>query len=88
MEEILKGKKILITSGPVWVPIDRVRIITSVFGGTLGTVIAEKAKDNPLKGKKIERKLSPSNTLQLQAPGSISKNLCSLACLGFRFSLE
>ncbi len=45
MEEILKGKKILITSGPVWVPIDRVRIITSVFGGTLGTVIAEKAKD-------------------------------------------
>ncbi len=34
-----------------------------------------------LKGKKIERKMSPSKTPQLQAPGSISRNLCSLACL-------
>jgi len=45
MKKILKGKKILITSGPVWVSIDKVRIITSVFGGALGAIIAESAKD-------------------------------------------
>jgi phosphopantothenate-cysteine ligase len=45
MEKFLEGKKILITSGPVWVPIDKVRIITSVFGGALGVVMAEKARE-------------------------------------------
>lgn len=45
MEGILKGKKILITSGPVWVPIDKVRIITSVFGGALGVIMAGKARE-------------------------------------------
>jgi len=45
MEKILKGKKVLITSGPVWVPIDKVRIITSIFGGALGVVMAEKAQE-------------------------------------------
>jgi len=44
MEGILKGKKILITSGPVWVPIDKVRVITSVFGGKLGVIMAETAQ--------------------------------------------
>jgi len=44
-EKIFEGKKILITSGPVWVPIDKVRIITSIFGGALGVVMAEKARE-------------------------------------------
>ena len=44
-DKILKGKKILITSGPVWVPIDKVRIITSIFGGALGAVMAKKAEE-------------------------------------------
>lgn len=44
MGDILKGKKILITSGPVWVPIDKVRIITSVFGGALGVIMANEAQ--------------------------------------------
>ncbi len=45
MKKTLGGKKILITSGPVWVPIDKVRIITSIFGGALGAVMAEKAAE-------------------------------------------
>lgn len=43
MKKILKNKKILITSGPVWVPIDKVRIMTNIFGGTLGYVMASEA---------------------------------------------
>jgi len=45
MKKILKGKKILITAGPVWVPIDKVRIITSIFGGRLGVIIAKNAQE-------------------------------------------
>lgn len=40
MKEILKGKKILVTGGSTWVPIDNVRVITNVFGGTTGYRIA------------------------------------------------
>ncbi|MDD4333477.1 MAG: phosphopantothenoylcysteine decarboxylase [Patescibacteria group bacterium] len=39
----LNGKKIIVTAGPVWVPIDKVRIITNVFGGALGYEIANEA---------------------------------------------
>lgn len=41
----LKGKKILITAGPTWVAIDKVRVITNIFSGSLGLVIAKKARD-------------------------------------------
>jgi len=34
------GKRILITAGPVWVPIDRVRVITNIFTGNTGLSIA------------------------------------------------
>ncbi|MFA6525437.1 MAG: phosphopantothenoylcysteine decarboxylase [Patescibacteria group bacterium] len=40
-----KKKNILITAGPTWVPIDRVRIITTVFGGKLGWEIAKFASE-------------------------------------------
>jgi len=39
----LKNKKILITAGPTWIPIDNVRVITNVFKGTLGFMIAKEA---------------------------------------------
>jgi len=39
----LKDKRILITIGPTWVAIDKVRIITNIFKGTLGTIIAKEA---------------------------------------------
>ncbi len=43
MEKILKDKKILITAGSTWVPIDSVRVITNIFGGGLGFIIAKTA---------------------------------------------
>ncbi len=39
----LKNKKILITAGPTWIPIDKVRIITNIFTGRLGAIIAKEA---------------------------------------------
>jgi len=48
MEKKLKGSNVLITAGPVWVPIDKVRILTNIFGGKLGYVIAKKAQENGL----------------------------------------
>lgn len=42
MNRWLKGKKVLVTAGPTWVPIDKVRVITNIFGGTLGAIIAKK----------------------------------------------
>ncbi|KKR91270.1 MAG: hypothetical protein A2556_00510 [Candidatus Vogelbacteria bacterium RIFOXYD2_FULL_44_9] len=41
MNNSLKNKNILITAGPTWVPIDKVRVITNVFGGNLGVEIAK-----------------------------------------------
>ena len=43
MKKILKNKNIIITAGPTWVPIDKVRVITNIFGGALGFVIAKTA---------------------------------------------
>ena len=39
----LKNKNILITAGPTWVAVDKVRVITNIFGGALGSIIAQKA---------------------------------------------
>ena len=35
----------MITAGPTWVAIDRVRVLTSIFTGRTGCVIAKKARD-------------------------------------------
>jgi phosphopantothenoylcysteine synthetase/decarboxylase len=39
----LKGKRILITAGSTWIPIDTVRVITNIFKGKIGLTIAESA---------------------------------------------
>jgi len=39
----LKGKKILITAGPTWVPIDDVRVISNVATGKTGILLAREA---------------------------------------------
>lgn len=44
MKQFLRNKKILITAGPTWINIDKVRVLTSIFSGTLGCVIAHEAK--------------------------------------------
>lgn len=38
--QYLKGKKILITAGPTWVPIDRVRVISNIASGETGILLA------------------------------------------------
>ena len=37
----LKNKRILITCGPTWVPVDTMRVISNQSTGTLGQMIAE-----------------------------------------------
>lgn len=37
-----KGKRILITAGPTWVPIDEVRVISNIASGETGILLAEK----------------------------------------------
>lgn len=57
MEKILKNKKILITAGPTWVPLDKVRVITNIFNGKLGLIIAQTAYEM---GAKVTLILGPS----------------------------
>jgi len=40
----LKGKRILITSGPTWIPIDNVRIISNISSGQIGISLSEQLK--------------------------------------------
>ena len=37
------AKNILITAGSTWVAIDKVRVLTNIFGGRTGCMIAEEA---------------------------------------------
>jgi len=60
MQKILKGINILITSGPVWVEIDKVRVITNIFGGALGYIIARKAYH---RGAKVTLMMGPGRIL-------------------------
>ncbi|MDD5575113.1 MAG: phosphopantothenoylcysteine decarboxylase, partial [Candidatus Omnitrophica bacterium] len=43
MGHSLKGKKILITVGPTWVPIDDVRVISNISSGEFGTLLVQEA---------------------------------------------
>jgi len=45
----LKNKKILITAGPTWVPIDRVRVISNIATGETGILLAEKLQSQGAK---------------------------------------
>jgi phosphopantothenoylcysteine synthetase/decarboxylase len=56
----LKNKKILVTAGPVWVPIDKVRVITNIFKGTLGFLIAKEALK---RGAEVTLLLGPGGIL-------------------------
>jgi len=60
--ETCKKKNILITAGPTWVPIDSIRIITSVFGGRLGWEIAREANR---KGHRVTLLMGPGRILGL-----------------------
>lgn len=51
-----KNKKILVTAGPTWVPIDGVRVISNVASGQTGILLAEKLR---LLGAKVTLILGP-----------------------------
>lgn len=53
----LKNKKVLITSGPTWVAIDKIRIISNIATGETGLFLARAAKKN---GAKVKLLLGPS----------------------------
>ncbi|MBL7131170.1 MAG: phosphopantothenoylcysteine decarboxylase [Candidatus Omnitrophica bacterium] len=59
----MKGKKILITAGPTWVPIDKVRIISNIATGKTGMLLAKQAN-----------KLGAKATLILGPVGEVSLN--------------
>lgn len=42
---MFKNKKVLITAGPTWVAVDRVRVLTSIFSGETGLRFARHFKD-------------------------------------------
>lgn len=44
-KKILTGFKALVTAGPTWVPLDKVRVITSIFSGSTGLNIASAFAD-------------------------------------------
>lgn len=74
----LKNKKILITAGPTWIPIDKVRVISNIFSGRLGVIIAKKA---------LKRK---AKVTLLLGPGQISYSSSSplLKIVRFKFFQE
>ena len=40
------GKKVLITAGPTWVPIDDVRVLSNISTGKMGLLLAEEAQEH------------------------------------------
>ncbi|MBZ9571934.1 hypothetical protein KJA15_01170 [Patescibacteria group bacterium] len=75
----LKNKKILITAGPVWVPIDKIRVITNIFKGALGLLIAKGAIK---RGARVTLLLGPGS---LCFPERCPKNL---KVIRFKFFTE
>ncbi len=40
---LLRNKKVLITAGPTWIPVDDVRVLSNISTGQLGLLLAEEA---------------------------------------------
>lgn len=68
-----KNKKILITAGPTWVPIDNVRVISNTATGRTGILLSEQL--NRL-GAKVTLLLGPINlSLRLRGEAETGSNL-------------
>jgi phosphopantothenoylcysteine decarboxylase/phosphopantothenate--cysteine ligase len=61
----LKNKRILITSGPTWVSIDKVRVISNIATGETGILLAEEALRQ---GAKVTLFLGPVSVSYLPRP--------------------
>lgn len=60
MKNSLKNKKVLITAGPTWVPLDDVRVISNVSSGALGLLLAKFAEDA---GARVDLFLGPVGSI-------------------------
>ena len=69
----LKNKKILITCGPTWVPIDAVRVVSNVSSGALGQRIA------------LDCARSGAKVTLLEGPVTVPLSSRSMRILKFRF---
>ncbi len=69
----LKNKKILITAGPTWVAIDKVRVISNLATGETGWILADKFK-----------RLGARVTLLL-GPGDFSGRLAGIRLVRFKY---
>ncbi len=58
----LKNKRILITAGPTWVPIDAVRVISNIATGETGILLAQKLQKL---GARITLLIGPVGTCRL-----------------------
>ncbi len=64
MDTNLKGKKVLITSGPTWVPIDSVRVISNTATGETGILLAKKFMQQ---GSRVTLLLGPTGVVHLDS---------------------
>lgn len=60
VELLLAGRRALVTAGPTWVPLDRVRVITSIFSGNTGLSIA---RAMALAGAEVTLLMGPGNAV-------------------------
>ncbi|MDP2905361.1 MAG: phosphopantothenoylcysteine decarboxylase [Candidatus Omnitrophota bacterium] len=80
----LKNKRILITAGPTWVPIDEVRVISNTASGATGILLAQKlsrlgAKVTLVLGKKGDSALEKGDSALFRALSPFSlKGRCPL----------
>lgn len=58
----LKNKKILITAGPTWVPVDSVRVISNIATGETGILLAKEANKS---GARVTLLLGPVGAVSL-----------------------
>lgn len=68
----LKNKRILITAGPTWVPIDKVRVISNIATGKTGILLAKEANR---RGAKVNLVIGPVGQLNL-SPAIKIKHFC------------
>ncbi len=73
MAHSLKNKKILVTCGPTWVPIDAVRVVSNVSSGALGQRIA------------LDCARSGARVTLLEGPVTVPLSSRSMRILKFRF---
>jgi len=66
LKKLVIKKKILITAGPTWVALDKVRIISNIASGQTGLILAERFKKT---GAKVTLLLGPGDFSGAIVPG-------------------